>query len=89
MIFTAIASMVVGLINFLVGFLPKVQSLPAGMESAVVFVSSVWHGFLIAFPMFQITWSLLLWYFGIRLSILVFRLVLLGINLLRGSGASV
>ena len=89
MIFFLLTTVVTTILNSIFAFLPKVTVLPLGMDSAVQVVFGFMHGALIAFPMFQITWTLLLWYFGIKIGLLGLRFAILAVNFVRGSGASI
>jgi len=90
-----IISMFLNLIAILIGglfsFLPQVTELPTiggvSMDTAVLTVYGLIHGMLEAMPFLGIVWSCLLWYYGIKFTLLAWTFIRWFINLVRGAGS--
>jgi len=91
MITNAIISIVVSVVNVAFSWLPKINALPTilnvNMDNAFSSIMGTLHGILYAMWPFQIVFYCLLWYYGIKFSILGIKFVTYIINIIRGSGA--
>jgi len=91
MIITLLLNLVILLIGGLFSFLPQVTALPtiagASMDTAVTTVYGLIHGMLTAMPFLQIVWYCLLWYYGIKITLLTWPFIRWFINLIRGAGS--
>lgn len=79
------------MIGGLFSFLPVVTELPsiygASMDTAVSTVFGLINGFLNAMPFLGIVWACLLWYYGIKTTLITISFVRWFIGLVRGSGS--
>jgi len=78
MIITPILHAIVGLLAGIFSWLPKVTSLPFGMDAGIQNAVAVWNSFLIVFWPLQFPWLLTEWYIGILVSVMVLQLFFKG-----------
>jgi hypothetical protein len=62
-------------LNLLFSWLPKVTSLPYGIDTAISQASSVYNSFIVDFWLLSLPWTLTLWYLGILFTLMILRLV--------------
>lgn len=60
----------------IVSWLPRVDVLPFGIDSALGTAMGYWYSFLAVMWPFAIVWTMFLWYLGIRATVYALRLIL-------------
>lgn len=76
MIFTELLIIIVSILNILFSFLPHVTMLPFGMDAALVTAFGSWYGFLQVFWPLQIVWTMVLWYYGVLVTLIGLKFLL-------------
>lgn len=75
MIWSILIDAIVWFLNAVFSFFPKVLELPFGMDESLVTVFGYWYGFLAVFWPLEIVWTLVLWYYAIKIGLWVLRMI--------------
>ena len=75
MIWYSITNALVSGLNVLFAWLPHVTELPWGADAVLTTAFGYWYSFLNVFWPLQIVWTMVLVYYGVRLAMLVTRMI--------------
>jgi len=88
MIITLLLNVVVYIVNVAFSWLPTVSNLPVisgfDMDNAMMVVSGFLHGAIEALPPMAIVITCLMWYYGIKMTLLTWNFIQWVIKLIRG-----
>jgi len=88
MIISLFLTLISYMLNVVFSWLPKVTTLPTiagvNIDTAFTTFSGIMHGVIDALPPMEIVLQCLLWYYGIKISLLTWEFVRWLIKLIRG-----
>jgi len=76
MIFYAIGTVLLSIFGVIFAVFPVVTTLPFGMDSALTTAIGYVNSFFNDFPLLLIVWHMTLWYLGIRVFLLILKVLL-------------
>lgn len=64
------------ILSFLFSWLPNVEELPLGMDTAILTATTYFRSFMEIFPPFQVVLTAFLWYIAFKFSMIILNLFL-------------
>jgi len=75
MIWTWFLIAFVSILNGIVSWIPHVDTIPFGIDDALITLFGYWHGFLAVMWPLEIVWTCVLFYYGIKLILLGLKFI--------------